>query len=91
MLTCREAALLMSKELDCELPLLSRLLLRFHLAVCRSCRIVRRQLALIKGEAADQTDLDRVPGDALREPQLTLEQKDRLKKALQDEQDPSPL
>jgi len=47
-LTCKEAtALLLARE-DRKLPLLEQLALRAHLAACRACPVVERQLQLMR-------------------------------------------
>jgi len=50
-LNCRQAALLISQNIDRDLSLWRRMLLYVHLGVCRSCRVVRRQLTRIKDES----------------------------------------
>jgi len=46
--TCKEAtALLLARE-DRELPLVERLALRMHLAACRACPVVARQLLTMR-------------------------------------------
>jgi predicted anti-sigma-YlaC factor YlaD len=47
MITCREAARLMSAELDRELPWLERVVLRGHLLICNACPNFRRQVRLM--------------------------------------------
>lgn len=44
MLSCREASRLVSEGLDHELSWKKRLMLRFHLVMCRNCSRVRRQI-----------------------------------------------
>lgn len=48
MLSCKEAAGLMSRECDARPTLAERLALRFHLSMCRGCRNFRRQLAFLR-------------------------------------------
>jgi anti-sigma factor RsiW len=45
--TCKQAAALISQQLDRELPLADRLALRLHLAACRACPTFDRQMRLI--------------------------------------------
>lgn len=47
-LRCEAATELSSRELDEAIPLLDRLALRCHVAVCRSCRRFRAQIRLIR-------------------------------------------
>ena len=49
MLSCKEVTQLVSQGLDRELSLGERTMLRLHFAVCRGCRNVNRQLALLRG------------------------------------------
>ncbi|WP_025324521.1 anti-sigma factor family protein [Deferrisoma camini] len=47
MMTCREAARLISQELDAPLPRGRRLALWLHVGLCRACRAYRRDLRLL--------------------------------------------
>ena len=47
-LTCKEATALMLAREDRHLPLLEQLTLRAHLAACRACPVVERQLQLMR-------------------------------------------
>lgn len=47
MITCREAARLISAELDRELPWIERVVLRGHLLICKACPNFRRQVRLM--------------------------------------------
>ena len=47
-LRCAAASELSSRELDEPLPLVDRLALRCHVALCRSCRRFRVQIRLIR-------------------------------------------
>ena len=46
--TCKEATALMLAREDRELPLAERLALRMHLAACRACPVVARQLLTMR-------------------------------------------
>lgn len=46
--TCKEATALMLAREDRELPLADRLALRMHLAACRACPVVARQLMTMR-------------------------------------------
>lgn len=48
MLSCREAARLMSQELDRELTWSERLALKLHVMVCNGCRNFRRQMGVLR-------------------------------------------
>ena len=47
-LSCRQAARLITAELDRELNPLERIGLRMHLSICDACPIVVRQLAQVR-------------------------------------------
>lgn len=48
MMTCAEAARLMSDRMNRPLAMRKRAALRFHLILCAGCRHYRRQLALMR-------------------------------------------
>lgn len=48
MLSCKQAAELLSAALDRELRFGERLALGLHLALCRGCRNYRRQLGFLR-------------------------------------------
>ena len=50
--TCKEATALMLAREDRELPLADRLALRMHLAACRACPVVARQLLTMRNALA---------------------------------------
>lgn len=47
LLTCREIALLSSKEFDTQLPLGLRIRMRVHSVMCKACFRYRKQLRII--------------------------------------------
>ena len=51
MLSCKEAAALVSESLDRKLPLAQRIALRMHLFFCRFCRRFSRQVLFLRGAA----------------------------------------
>jgi anti-sigma factor RsiW len=51
MMTCKEAAELMSRSLDAQLPWHKRLLLRVHLAACRNCARAAQHLRVLRAAA----------------------------------------
>lgn len=53
MLTCKEAARLMSQGMDRSLGAGERLRLRLHLVMCNGCRNARQQLEFIRRACAD--------------------------------------
>lgn len=48
MMSCKEAAALMSQGMDRRLGLAERAGLRFHLLICRACSRYREQLAILR-------------------------------------------
>jgi hypothetical protein len=46
-LTCREIALLSSKEIDTKLPRLKRFQMALHITLCKTCSCYRRHLISI--------------------------------------------
>ena len=78
MISCREASRLMSEKMDRGLGLAERLSLGLHLAMCRGCSLIAQQI----------TGLRKLLRKYLKtvskrnQPQLTPEQKDRIKQKL---------
>lgn len=60
MLSCHEAAMLMSRPRDARLSWRERLGLHLHLLVCQACRRARVQLAFLR-RAARRADTDLGP------------------------------
>ena len=56
MLTCKEAARLVSQGLDRRLGLAERLALRLHLLVCDGCTNFRKQVAFLRGALSRLAD-----------------------------------
>lgn len=48
MLSCKEAAWLISESMDRDLPFMQRLGIRAHLLMCKHCTRYRRQLLFIR-------------------------------------------
>lgn len=48
MLKCKQAAELMSQELDRPLGLVERMALRLHLLICDACSNYRRQMVVLR-------------------------------------------
>ncbi len=57
MISCKEAAELMSQQFDEPLPFRKRMALRLHVLMCSLCRLFARQLAMIR-------HLSQVAGDS---------------------------
>jgi hypothetical protein len=84
MLTCKDASQLMSQSFDRRLGLMEKAGLRFHLLICKSCRVAHRQLDLLhwfcKRIAADPSDITSV------QPGLSAEAEERILKELRRKQ-----
>ena len=61
MLSCKEAAWLISESMDRDLPFMQRLGIRAHLLMCKHCTRYRRQLLFIRD--AIQHYLDEVENE----------------------------
>jgi hypothetical protein len=68
LLTCRETTKLASRALDARLPLLDRIALRLHLAICKNCVRFNQQLKamrhLIHSETGTPDDAPGLPPQA---------------------------
>lgn len=51
MMSCKEAAQLMSQDLDRKLSLVERLGLQLHLVICQGCRATERHFAFLHAAA----------------------------------------
>ena len=80
MLSCKDAAKLVSKNLDRPLPLWRRLSLRLHVAMCNGCSIYRRQIESMNKVVSDHYQHDQAEEDGKDLPDDALE---RIKEALQ--------
>ncbi len=58
LVSCRKASRLASTAIDRPLPLLKRIELRLHLAMCSACRAYRRQITLIDRLVRSKRDHD---------------------------------
>ena len=84
MITCRRAAELISRELDADLPLHQRVVLRFHKMVCGACRRFWRQLGAVD-EAVEEFFTKAVSGDP--DAVLPAASKEHLKAVIDDHLD----
>jgi hypothetical protein len=84
-LTCKESSELISQSLDRRLNLKERLYLRYHLLICKSCKIVDRQLKFLHSFyerfATSQSDI------SYTQPGLSTEAQKRILKELHRIQD----
>ena len=81
MLSCKEAARLISDRLDRELPLGRRIALRLHLAMCSACRRYRNQVESLNRlySRRAKRELSRVDFDSQS---LSAEARERINSSL---------
>jgi len=82
MLTCKQTAELLSKQQDGPIPLRVRVGLRFHLVMCKLCRVYHKQLRWISSFASQLGDVNTL--DAVPSEPLSPECKERIKRSLAD-------
>ncbi len=85
MLTCKEVAVLLSQDVDGELPGLKRAKLQAHLAICGTCRQIKRQFRFMTEAIWQRDELD-LPNAS---PGLPPDSATRLKHALRCAKDSS--
>jgi hypothetical protein len=84
MFCCKKAALLLSESLDHELTFWQRVNLRFHLIICRFCRLFQRDMK--RFDAALRRYSQRIEADAaLVQIALPPEARQRILQAMQNE------
>jgi Putative zinc-finger len=77
---CKEIAALVSENMDRQLPLRQRLLIRFHVMMCSLCRRYEKQLHMLREGTHHYADPDENEvGES-----LSPEVRKRLEKALAD-------
>ena len=85
MLSCKEAAWLISESMDRDLPFMQRLGIRAHLLMCKHCTRYRRQLLFIRD--AIQHYLDEIENEESLPPvSLSPEALERLNASLSKQQ-----
>ena len=80
MMNCKEVSRLMSEMKDHEITWRQRMALRFHLMMCRMCRVYNRQLEMLSRIARQAGDL--VMNRGVSEATLPDESKQRIKDTL---------
>jgi len=80
MMNCKEASKLLSESRDHDIGLGKRLGLRFHLMMCRMCRIYNRQTELL-GKLSRRAG-EMVMGKGTMDQSLAPATKDRIKENL---------
>ena len=63
LMTCRDAAPLISYAMDRRLAAADRAALRVHLSICPSCRRYRGQLVFLRGVLAHLGNIEWAPAD----------------------------
>lgn len=81
--SCKHASRLISEQLDHPLPLLEKLMLNIHLAMCTNCVFFERQIKALKGIIGKHTTLE----DELPSPPASLssEVQERIKSLIREE------
>jgi predicted anti-sigma-YlaC factor YlaD len=81
MFNCRDVSQKVSESLDWNLPLLDRLLVRLHLAMCKYCNRLNKQLLILRNAAR----LEAFPEDEIEPTHcLTKDACERIKQAMRD-------
>lgn len=81
MISCKEAAEMMSEAQDQSLPFMRRMALKFHLSMCYGCRRYKKQLQIIRDLARGYlTGIERTKPPEARE--LPPETREKIKSAL---------
>ena len=83
MLSCRRASQLLSDAMDRRLSLGQRILLRYHLLVCRACNRFRDQLGLIRAAIGMYRDSERHVSESESSIQLSPAARERIQRALE--------
>jgi Putative zinc-finger len=81
MLSCKDAAALVSESLDRRLPLGQRIALRMHLIFCRFCRRFSRQVLFLK-EVAGRVKKGKAGEESPVSDSLSAEAKEKIEQAL---------
>lgn len=80
MMSCREVSELVSRSLDEDLPLLTRVKVRLHLMMCRMCAAFARRVRILRAQLhAASAD------DAAATASLPPASKERMKAVLRNE------
>ena len=78
MLTCREVATMLSQDVDGDLSAFDRTTLLAHLAICKTCRQIKRQFQLLNSTVDRRDDFDNSDSS----PGLSEDSKTRLRDSL---------
>lgn len=81
MLTCKEAAQLLSDSLDRKLPLSQRVALRIHLLMCNLCPRFREQILFLKA-TLNQFRLEAEGERLLTSESLSAQARERIQRAI---------
>ena len=79
MFNCKDVSLKVSESLDRKLPFYQRMMIRFHMMMCRYCARFQQQLLLIKQIARYAKPLESTTEDSVK---LSEDARSRLKQTL---------
>ena len=84
MFNCHEVSRLVSADMDTNLPLVQRILIRFHLVMCRQCARVSKQLAMLRAYGRHLGSRENALGDDLGDSlgnsiELPMQSRERIK------------
>jgi predicted anti-sigma-YlaC factor YlaD len=78
---CKEVTRMVSESMDRDLPLVHRVKMRMHLAMCKYCSRFEKQLALLRKAGQSLATHRTGPDDS---PVLPQDARDRIKQALRE-------
>ena len=79
MFNCKDVSHKISESMDMHLPYQQRLLIRFHLLMCRYCARFRRQLIFMKKLSRHKDATEKVPPSEMT---LSAQARERISKLL---------
>ena len=81
MMNCEEIAKLVSEQKDRKLPFHRRIGMRFHLGMCKMCRLYRRQLEMLSRISSRAGEME-LSASGPSGPGLSEPAKERIRKHL---------
>lgn len=90
MLSCKEAASLVSQSLDERLPLWKRLQLHVHLWLCRMCRAFATSLRVLREGIRYHLQMGQSPSEFPGEWQLSPASRERIKELVRSQAQSGP-
>ena len=79
MFNCKDVSLKVSESLDRKLPLSQRMMIRFHMMMCRYCARFQKQLLLVRQMARYAQPMESTSEDSVKLPE---DARARLKQTL---------